>query len=183
MDLTAEVERKKYEKVWRHKEYRAKAPGEALVERAYQELGMEPGQTLIDMGCGTGRAAARFERLGLKVVAVDIAENCLDIGIRPWGFLRACLWDMPMVTADWGFCTDVMEHIPEDKVWSVLETIRDRVERGVFFQIALFQDSWFGERLHLTVKPAVWWLEKLAMAFKIEKAEPSDRLVALCRKE
>ena len=39
--------------------------------------------------------------------------------------LVANLWDIPIeMSADWGFCCDVMEHIPTERVDRVLGVIR-----------------------------------------------------------
>jgi len=55
-----------------------------------------------------------------------------------------------------------MEHIPEKDVDKVLRNITKSAEK-VFFNISLLHDSCgklIGEDLHLTVKPAGWWIQK-----------------------
>jgi SAM-dependent methyltransferase len=42
-------------------------------------LGLEPGQRLLDVGCGPGRHAHAFARLGLEVVGVDISQRFVDL--------------------------------------------------------------------------------------------------------
>ena len=54
-------------------------------------------------------------------------------------FVNACLWDF-CLKADIGFCVDVMEHIPPEKVGDVLDRIKDAVGR-VFFQINYGKDG------------------------------------------
>lgn len=158
------AEREKYEKVWTFKEYRQHSPGELCVEKAVHALGMTPGESVIDYGCGPGRATAKFNAMGFNVLGVDHAHNCLDDDVRV-PLTVACLWDLPILASDWAFCCDVMEHIPEEKVELVLEAIRVRTRKGAFFQIATFNDGFglqlVGKPLHLTVKPADWWREKL----------------------
>ena len=71
-------------------------------------------------------------------------------------------WDLtnpiPM-EADYGICTDVMEHIPTEDVFRVITNIMESAHK-VFFQISTIDDS-MGELieqpLHLTVKPHSWW--------------------------
>jgi hypothetical protein len=159
-----DIEREKYEKVWTFAAYRDWSPGEGLVNEAIAALGMRPGEKVIDYGCGPGRATDLFARLGFRALGVDHAANCLDVGVMA-PLILACLWDLPPLSSEWAFCCDVMEHIPEEKVDAVLAGIRARAERGAFFQICLEKDGagphLLGEPLHLTVKPAEWWLEKL----------------------
>ena len=156
-------ERTKYEKIWEFPKYRAHSPGEQLVKDAIN-IGMEPGQSVCDFGCGTGRAARLFIVAGFNVLGVDIADNCLDDDVSLI-FMQACLWELPEFSVDWGFCTDVMEHIPPTKVEGVLTGIKLNTSRGVFFQIYTAPDH-FGSKindiLHLTIEPKEWWEEKLS---------------------
>jgi len=165
MDDLAEHERDKYERMWDVQAYRNHAPGEALAQRAFTEMGMCKGDKLIDFGCGTGRPAAKFQRLGDDVIGIDHATNCLDQGVNIT-FLKCCLWDLPPdLASDYGYCTDVMEHIPPEKVDAVLSEIRLVVRNKVFFQIATFPDGMgkrIGETLHLSVHGTEWWKAKLS---------------------
>lgn len=165
MDVIAERERDKYERMWRVDAYRHHAPGEELAHRAFFALGAKVGDSLIDFGCGTGRPAAQLKRLGLSVTAIDHAKNSLDPGIDV-AFMQQCLWALPSdLSADYGYCTDVMEHIPPEKVSAVLSEIRRVVRKRVFFQIATFPDGMgrkIGETLHLSVHPPEWWRAKLS---------------------
>jgi len=153
-----ERERAKYVTMWNSPMYRKMAPGEDYVSLAIDALGMEPGDTVIDFGCGTGRGAQALQDRGMQVTAVDFAPNCLDAGITV-PFVQGCLWDLPDIRADWGYCTDVMEHIPTEKVGDVLRNIAERV-KGCFFVIATRDDSlgWIaGKKLHLSVLTADQW--------------------------
>jgi hypothetical protein len=151
-------EREKYEKIWTHDAYRKSAPGEQMVEHAIETLEIHPGDSLIDFGCGTGRASAKFRSLGIKVKSIDFASNCVDPGIE-LDFIQACLWDLPDIKADFGYCTDVMEHIPLEKVGDVLSGIAARCN-GAYFNIATRDDSLgslIGRKLHMTVMIAEGW--------------------------
>jgi len=191
VDLT-EREREKYEKVWKFPKYRDYSPGEELVDTAIESLGMGATQGIgclhevIDFGCGTGRAAKKFQDRGYHVIGVDLAANCLDEGVDI-PLINACLWELPVMWADWAFCTDVMEHIPEEKVTSVFSSIRMRTEKGAFFQIHTAQDgfgSQVGEVLHLTIKNGEWWKSQAEMFWdnvKILPGERGHRVLMTCR--
>lgn len=162
-----ERERAKYVTMWNSPTYRKMAPGEQHIENAEKLLGMKPGDTVIDFGCGTGRGAQALQDNGYKVTAVDFAPNCLDEGITV-PFVQGCLWDLPDIRADWGYCTDVMEHIPTEKVGDVLRNISERV-KGCYFAISTRDDSlgWIaGKKLHLSILMPEQWQQLLGAFWK-----------------
>lgn len=162
-----ERERAKYVTMWNSPMYRKMAPGEGQIDDAARLLGMKPGDSVIDFGCGTGRGAQALQDKGFKVTAVDFAPNCLDEGITV-PFVQGCLWDLPDIRADWGYCTDVMEHIPTEKVGDVLKSIAERV-KGCYFAIATRDDSlgWIaGKKLHLSILQPAQWRQLLGAHWK-----------------
>ena len=88
-------EREKYDKAWESSQYRKYSPGERIFDKIVNQLEPEEGDTLIDFGCGTGRAAQKFADMGLEVTGVDIAENALDEGvsIEAWNEGDRWLWN------------------------------------------------------------------------------------------
>lgn len=174
-------EREKYEQMWQIDDYRKTAPGEIYVASAIGALDMQRGDTVIDFGCGTGRGAAEFQRLGFKVCGVDFVRSALETDIP---FVQACLWEMPWLRADWGYCTDVMEHIPPEKVDDVLAGIAERVQ-GCFFAIATEPDNLgkrIGRVLHLTCQPPEWWAQTLRKHFRdVQMAESEDTVILVAR--
>ena len=80
-------------------------------------------------------------------------------------FVEGCLWDLPkdFIKSEWGYCCDVLEHIPTKRVDDVLRTIA-RHSKAAFLQIAHFPDGEWVEGtgpLHLTVEPPEWWAKRL----------------------
>jgi hypothetical protein len=182
----AVTERSKYERVWAHPQYRTSSPGERIVDQAVQLFNAPAGATLIDWGMGCGRAAAKLEALGFKVTGIDIAENCRDEGVTV-PLVVAPIWAPPsdFIAADYAFCTDVLEHLPPDKVDASLDVIRQCTRVAAFFQVGCFPDSYgdiVGEDLHLTVQPVAWWQEKLAARWTtVEHGGPEERPYFFCR--
>lgn len=113
---------------------------------------------MIDFGCGTGRAGLIIHQTN-PVILVDFVDNCRDAEAQVLPFIQ---WDLTQplpLHAPYGFCTDVLEHIPTKDVETVIRNILDSATR-VFFQISTVNDvmgDLIGEPLHLTVKPHNWW--------------------------
>lgn len=161
-EITIESERAKYLRVWEWNNYRRQADGDAVVDMAFEMMGCKRGETLIDWGCGTGMPAQKLAAKGLKVTGFDIAENCLNAGINI-PLVVGCLWEPPAaLEADYGFCTDVLEHLPEDRIQTALGEIKARSRKAAFIQVDTVLDISGPRmdpplRLHLTVKPCSWW--------------------------
>lgn len=168
MNLIEKKERAKYAELWDSvPDYRNYSPGMENVSRFMDIMKPASGSTLIDIGCGTGSAGVEFQHSGLDVSWIDIT----DVGLRPdiprCRFMRAPLWEdwtrNWKYGFDYGFCCDVMEHIPPEYTMLVIDRIISSC-RISWFQIALVPDQFgttIGETLHLTVQPFVWWLEHM----------------------
>jgi trans-aconitate methyltransferase len=153
------TEREKYRRMWQFETYRTTAPGEQEAA-AFVDL-VRPDSTVIDFGCGTGRGSLAIQRLsGCDVILVDFAENCRDEAALHLPFLE---WDLTHpcpARAHYGYCTDVLEHIPPGDVEAVIRNIMASVGTA-FFQISTVPDIMGGlirQSLHLTVEPHAWWL-------------------------
>jgi len=157
----------KYGKLWTMPEYREHAPGENLSIYFLKQAKPKDGAHVIDFGCGTGRGAMRLRDAGLKVTMLDFARNCLDEPVRArlgekFMFRKHDIEQPIPLVAEYGFCSDVMEHIPPNKVNTVLNNIL-RAASHNFFAISTVDDVWgklIDEKLHLSIHPYEWWLAK-----------------------
>ena len=155
------TEQQKYERMWAYPGYRVHSPGEQAVE-TFLSLVVERG-TLLDIGCGTGRAGLKLKEAGFDVTLMDFTDNSRDYQAMTLPFVQHDLTQPFPVGAQYGYCTDVMEHIPTADVPMVLCNILHSVNT-CFFQISTQPDSMgavINQDLHLTVKPASWWKERL----------------------
>lgn len=161
-DTMAESEQAKYEKMWNVPEYLNHSPGVYYAESFGEITNCSEGDSLIDLGCGRGEGGKELKKLyNLNVTFVDFVK--LD-GLTP--FIKQPLWDaLPSRNPRWkfGYCCDVMEHIPIEYVMLTLERIRAACQFG-FFSVSNIPDGCgklIGEPLHMSVMPYEWWLEKM----------------------
>lgn len=177
-------EQEKYQMMWQYDIYRDVSPGEQNANffmDAFQPEGL-----ILDFGCGTGRSSLQFAKRGFEVLLIDFADNCRDEEAQALPFLH---WDLTQpcpVSSQYGYCTDVMEHLPPESVETVINNIMAASER-VFFQISTVQDHYgqaIGTDLHLTVKPHDWWKElfkSLGYAVKWEAEQDCAALFFITR--
>jgi len=164
-----------YERCYDSPTYRQHSPGLHLVHEFWDWATPYKTQTLIDWGCGTGRASWDLACRGLNVTAVDFAKNCLDseIAEKDSDSFRFLLQDItkPLDIEQpsfYGYCVDVLEHVPEEDIDNVLDLILF-TSKNVYFNISCIEDN-HGERkeiegeephpLHCTVYGYAWWLKK-----------------------
>ena len=167
----AAQERDKYAEIWtRIPEYRAHSPGLENVDRFVKVMEPDRGATILDIGCGEGVAGLEFRRRGFDVWWLDITDAGLR-NVPRHRFICSPIWKAwgPQPGAggapwDYGFCCDVMEHIPPEFTMLAAARILESC-RVAWFQVALRPDEFgaaIGEPLHLTVRPFDWWLVRLA---------------------
>ena len=165
-------ERSKYQQMWQHESYRAVAPGESIAPLFLSQAQPKPGSEVIDFGAGTGRGALMIALLrSCKVHMLDFADNCLDEEVlqalttqaHALQFTQHDLTKPSPIAAQYGYCTDVLEHIPPEQVDVVLGIFL-KAAQHVFFQISCEDDhcgEMIGQKLHLSVHDYTWWHSKL----------------------
>jgi hypothetical protein len=170
---SAAAERLKYEEMWDVEDYHKKSPGLENVDRFMSVIKPKRETMLLDAGCGAGVAGLEFASRGLDVHWLDITGFALKEDVPRNRFIEQPLWQhIPKpspVHWQWGFCCDVMEHIPPEYTMAVVLRLL-RACRVVWFQIAFFPDGFgqaIGKDLHLTVMPYSWWLEHLSAVGKV----------------
>lgn len=153
-------ERDKYLKMWQIDAYRKYSPGEVTASVFLDQMKPIAPGPVIDFGCGTGRGGLALSKAGLDVTLVDFVSSSRDHEALHLPFLE---WDLTQpcpLRAPYGYCCDVMEHIPEADALKVMQNIMESVDK-CFFQIATVPDSFgamIGQDLHVNVKPWHWWV-------------------------
>lgn len=153
-----------YEQVWSNERYRHAAPGAYLAEQFIQVAKPQLGQTVRDLGCGTGRAGAVLAAYGLEVTLYDWAANAVDEQVRLPFVQHDLTKPIDGPPADFVFTSDFLEHIAPEDVPVVLRNVT-RAGRRAFLSIDCLPDQMgaqlVGERLHLTVENHDWWKAQL----------------------
>lgn len=164
-----QAERAKYEDMWSVADYRKFSPGMQNVERFLSVLNPPSRSSIVDIGCGEGGAGLRFAEGGMAVNWVDITESALDPRVPRSRFMRAPIWSIgwramrPGTGWDYGFCCDVLEHIPPEYAMLCLEKITSAC-RTSWLQVCNVPDQFgavIGKQLHLTVRPFSWWRDRI----------------------
>lgn len=161
MTSITEAERSKYSAAWGIANYSDNSPGANFVPMFMAIAKPKEGQTVLDIGAGAGAGSRALAAQGLKVSAFDLVDDAWD---NPDISLRTgCIWrdlKKPYEHFDYGFCADVMEHIPTQFVGASISAMLRCCDR-VFYSISFKQDTHGNEirdRLHLTVESFSWWL-------------------------
>lgn len=115
------------------------------------------GFTILDFGCGRGTFKPHMLEYRPDAVIYEY-----DPGVKGKDKLQ---WNC----VDYIVCTDVMEHVEEDKVDITLETLDRLAKWGIFFNIDTAPSKSFlpdGRNTHITIHPSSWWYAKLQASFR-----------------
>lgn len=167
----ADHERQKYERAYSRLRYRSKSPHTRCLPRALAEV--TAAGRYANFGCGSGLLDRHLLEVAPGILVDHVSVLWPDVANHRnlEKFVQGCLFeDFEQFEAPIGVCTDVMEHIPPEKVDAVLENIAKRTPE-CFFQISLNKsgdndEEKYGGHLHLTVETPEWWEKTLKRHFK-----------------
>ncbi|WP_035859327.1 methyltransferase domain-containing protein [Cryptosporangium arvum] len=117
--------------------------GQELRRRSYQLLDLAPGSAVVDVGCGSGRAAAEMSALGVTAVGVDPDERMVAVASERWpavDYRVATAEELPFGDAELrGYRADKVFHVLDDPARAVDEARRVLAPRG---RIVLVGQDW-----------------------------------------
>lgn len=170
--MIATRERQLYEDVWQGLDrYGDLSPGVERLPMFLEMVGATLGGiapncgSVLDAGCGSGKAALALEDAGFSVTCADLTDAGLVNSARVLPFVGGPLWaTCPLGAFDWVYCCDVLEHVPTEFTMLTIARLLETARLAVFLSIALVPDqfgAWVGQPLHQTVQPFTWWRDRL----------------------
>ena len=176
----ASQERLKYEEMWQFPEYRNGPQGPKYLDLFLDEFKPGPYASFVELGCGSGITSILLHEKhpDMPISLVDITDVGLDQGAKAFPFFRGSLWNnLSQLTGryekfNYGYCCDVMEHIPPEFSMLVLSRILDVCHKA-FFSVSFTPDTCgqlIGKTLHVNVQDFVWWRTRFHELARIHDA-------------
>lgn len=174
-----QTEAETYTDLWSSVEsYGAVAPGEQMLPVFLDCIGSRRHGHILDAGTGSGKGALALASAGFRVTCVDMTDAGLVPDAKALPFHTGSLWHnlrrfAPTGSFDWVYCTDVLEHIPQQFTMLACEQMLRVSNRGLFLSVSLVPDSfgvWAGKPLHQTVQSFVWWKNSLSELGRVTDA-------------
>lgn len=163
-----EKETEKYNWLYKEKGYAKKS--DDLPYKLIREFKIGKYQRCIDIGCGRASLSNYFtEYTGVDISDYIINENRKT---RKGIYIHSSIDNLDVVSNDYdvAICSDVMEHIPPQKINDVLESISKIKCNYFFFSISTRPSkilSKENENLHLSVFSNTKWKSIMNNYFKI----------------
>lgn len=100
--------------------------------------GLKPTDTIVDVGCGSGRLANALKELeSLKYTGIDVVQELLDYAKqicnrKDWTFYKATDLKIPLPdhSADWISCFSVFTHLLHEESYAYLAEMRRVLKPG-----------------------------------------------------
>ncbi|MFC3228839.1 methyltransferase domain-containing protein [Marinibaculum pumilum] len=157
LDQEAVVARERHDRLNRAAALEGRSTGLVWAPTVLSKLGIRARSSLWDLGCGNGEARDWFRARRVDAAGIDFSG-------RP--DVEACLWLLPaLYRRDFIYCVNVLEHIPEAHIDTVLRSAAALMGATGFFYIrtAAREDAPPAE----TLRPAAWWVARIEAHFAI----------------
>lgn len=100
------------------------------------------GASILDVGCGPGFKSAYLAAKGFKVTGFDFSDEMIKIARREFpgiDFRALDMYDLDTLkeTFDCVFAQAVLLHVPGEKVFGVMESLKGKLKPGGFLYVAV----------------------------------------------
>lgn len=153
------------------------------LRRPLELADLQPGQRVLDFGCGRGELAAHAANSGAQVVGLDYSRSALDIATRSSNWLeprkRANLTFVQAAAGadyfapaafDCIFMTDVVEHLSPIELDTTLQIARGWLKPGGKLIIHTFPNRLFYQVGYKWTWTTLYLLDRLRKLYKKEAA-------------
>lgn len=134
--------------------------------------------TAIDYGCGKGLQYGKV----LEIPGYDIPmslEGALGYRVTKYDPAVPAFDTPPEGPADFVWCTDVLEHIPEEDISFIVTELSRLAIKGVFVTVGTYPAKKHlpnGENAHVCIKPTEWWVHRFkALQERADASRTSDQ--------
>ncbi len=134
----------------------------------------------IDYGCGKG---LQYDKEFLLVGEAVKLEEALGFSVIKYDPAVPKFAALPQVEADLVWCTDVLEHIPEEDISFIVSELSRLALKGVFVTVGTYpakKQLPNGENAHVCVKPVEWWQDKFMPLFARASGNDAFAFTMLC---
>lgn len=167
-----------YDAVWRNPNYHGFHMSDVVMPDILKFCRSKKVQTVLDVGCGPGRAVQQLLSEGYDARGFDCSGIAVSQAMQRIGddapIVRADLPEIPFDGRfDLALATEVMEHIDGKTVNKTLRNLRKQCKYAIItvpHNCAGFKGPHF-EELHETVRDRKWWEAKLGTVGKVLSAK------------
>lgn len=142
------------------------------VDKMIAHYGLQPGDSVLEMGCAKGFVLVEFLKRGMKVAGIDISAYAVENAVpevKPFILNGSCeKLPWPSDSFDFVYCKEALPHLTEQQLkLAVPEAIRVCKTSNIFFEIQVGNDeearrlvkAW--DETHTTINSADWWRQFL----------------------
>ena len=144
-----------------------------------KEIGAE---SAIDYGCGKGLQYGKVFTLVGDGWPTTL-EAALGYIVTKYDPAVPQFETPPAGPADLVWCTDVLEHIPEEDIPFIVEELSRLARKGVFVTVGTYPAKKHlpnGENAHVCIKPFEWWQKAFELLFSRADHDPNFKFILLC---
>lgn len=127
--------------------------------KTLNKWGFRP-KKILDIGCMNGYIMDSFIDLGYDVCGLE-PSDLYKLSKYPERIFNIPLHEIKDKKFDFVFCSEVMEHIPEELVLPSLQALRDVLDGVAFFTISDDKDV---DPTHITIHDRAWWVDRFSEA-------------------
>jgi ubiquinone/menaquinone biosynthesis C-methylase UbiE len=157
MNELTKQEREKYTQAWQSKKEGQSKTAVYLIKYLSNVLNKK--HKILELGSGNGIVVKSLRDKEYDIYGVDITSA----GFAHSNYLiEACLWELPFKDNEFDvtFSTDVLEHIPPEKIEDTIKEIYRVTKRKTLHCITTWKDNRGGFVFHLTIQPIDWWFNQ-----------------------